>query len=160
MINERREEGVVNFTYRVVNKMFQTMYPNSLTHWQCQEDMEVYQFTNKAEFCLNAIKNSSHSYKGHSLNSYWAKGPDAYMNNLLAALLKFRENKIGIVGDIRKMFWRINIATFLCESHFENKVVKHVLSHHVFYVKATMKIRLFNISCSLMFFMWRPLWSK
>ena len=32
------------------------------------------------------------------------KGPDAYMNNLLNVLLKFRENSVGIVGDIRKMY--------------------------------------------------------
>ena len=53
---------------------------------------------------LRIVFDSSHNYKGHSLNSYWAKGPDAYMNNLLAVLLKFRENRIGIVGDIKKMY--------------------------------------------------------
>ena len=26
------------------------------------------------------------------------------MNNLLSVLLKFRENRIGIVGDIKKMY--------------------------------------------------------
>ena len=53
---------------------------------------------------LRIVFDSSHSYRGHSLNSYWAKGPDAYMNNLLAVLLKFRENETGFVGDIRKMY--------------------------------------------------------
>ena len=58
---------------------------------------------------LRIVFDSSHSYKGHSLNSYWTKGPDAYMNNLLAVLLKFRENKICIVGDIRKMYSSVYI---------------------------------------------------
>ena len=47
---------------------------------------------------VRIVFDSSHSYKGHPLNSYWAKGPDGYMNNLLSVLLKFRENRIGIVG--------------------------------------------------------------
>ena len=53
---------------------------------------------------VRIVFDSSHSDKGHSLNSYWAKGPDGYMNNLLSVLLKFRENRIGIVGDIKKMY--------------------------------------------------------
>ena len=60
---------------------------------------------------LRIVFDSSHKYKGHSLNSYWAKGPDAYVNNLLAVLLKFRENSVGIVGDIKKMYNSVYIKT-------------------------------------------------
>ena len=38
-----------------------------------------------------------------------AKGPDAYLNNLLGLLLRWREECIAIVGDIRKMFNSVHI---------------------------------------------------
>ena len=53
---------------------------------------------------VRIVFDSSHNYKGRSLNSYLAKGPDAYMNNLLNVWLRFRENNVGFVGDIRKMY--------------------------------------------------------
>ena len=53
---------------------------------------------------VRIVFDSSHNYRGHCLHDYWMKGPDAYMNNLLNVLLNFRENSVGIVGDIRKMY--------------------------------------------------------
>ncbi|CAB4022924.1 Hypothetical predicted protein [Paramuricea clavata] len=46
--------------------------------------------------------NSSQVYKGVSLNSCLAKGPDCYMNNLIGILLRWREEAVALVGDIRK----------------------------------------------------------
>ena len=40
---------------------------------------------------------------GHVLNDYWAKGPDL-LNNILAVLIRFRENKVAFIGDIKKMY--------------------------------------------------------
>ena len=39
---------------------------------------------------------------GHMLNDYWAKGPHL-LNDLLGVLIRFRENNIAIIGDIKKM---------------------------------------------------------
>ena len=38
------------------------------------------------------VFNSSAKFKNHVLNKYWYKGPD-FVNNLLAILIKFRENR-------------------------------------------------------------------
>ena len=51
---------------------------------------------------MRIVFNSSARFANHVLNEYWAKGPDL-MNNLLGVLLRFREKKVGIAGDIRKM---------------------------------------------------------
>ena len=40
---------------------------------------------------------------GHVLNEYWAKGPDL-LNSLLGVLIRFRENEVALVGDIKKMY--------------------------------------------------------
>ena len=52
---------------------------------------------------VRIVFNFSQVYKGTSLNSCLAKGPDCYMNNLLCILLRWREEQIALVGDIRKM---------------------------------------------------------
>lgn len=44
-----------------------------------------------------------------SLNSCLAKGPDCYMNNLIGVLLRWREEQVALVGDIRKMFHSIRL---------------------------------------------------
>ena len=53
---------------------------------------------------VRIVFNSSQTYKGISLNSCLAKGPDSYRNNSLGILLRWREEPVAIVGDIRKMF--------------------------------------------------------
>ena len=59
---------------------------------------------------LRIVFNSSiASYMGHVLNDYWAKGPDV-INNLFGILLRFREEPVGLVGDISKMFNTIELA--------------------------------------------------
>ena len=47
--------------------------------------------------------------QGRSLNSCLAKGPDSYMNNLIGILLRWREEQVALVGDIRKMFHSIHL---------------------------------------------------
>ena len=49
------------------------------------------------------------TFHGHALNDYWAKGPDL-INNMLGIILRFRENHICIVGDIRKMYHSVKIT--------------------------------------------------
>ena len=58
---------------------------------------------------VRIVFNSAQVYKGVSLNSYLAKGPDSYRNTLLGILLRWREEAVPIVGDIRKMFHSVYI---------------------------------------------------
>lgn len=58
---------------------------------------------------VRIVFNSSQVYQGMSLNSCLAKGPDCYMNNLIGILLRWREEQIAFVGDIRKMFNSIHL---------------------------------------------------
>ena len=55
------------------------------------------------------VFNSSARYLNQTLNDYWAKGPDM-LNNLLAVLLRFRENKVAVAGDISKMYHTIAMS--------------------------------------------------
>lgn len=64
---------------------------------------------------VRMVFNSAQVYKGVSLNSYLAKGPDSYRNTLLGILLRWREEAIPIVGDIRKMFHQVRME--LLEQH-------------------------------------------
>ena len=53
---------------------------------------------------VRIVFNYSQVFQGVSLNSYLAKGPDSYMNNLLGIVLRWREEQEAVVGDIKKMF--------------------------------------------------------
>ena len=53
---------------------------------------------------VRIVFNSSQLYRGVSLNSFLAKGPDSYKTNLLGILIRYRENHVVIVGDIKKMY--------------------------------------------------------
>ena len=61
------------------------------------------------------VFNSSQEYQGISLNEALYKGPDAYMNNLLGLLLRWREEKVAIVGDIKKMYNSVHLE--MTEQH-------------------------------------------
>ena len=65
---------------------------------------------------LRIVFNSSAVYHGHKLNDYWAKGPDL-INNLLGVLLRFRENKIVLIGDIKKMYHSVKIGVLDQHTH-------------------------------------------
>ena len=58
---------------------------------------------------LRIVFNSSANFRGHRLNDYWAKGP-TLINNLPGILLRFRENIVGVVGDISKMYHSVKLS--------------------------------------------------
>ena len=58
---------------------------------------------------VRIVFNSSQLYKGFSLNGSLAKGPDSYLNNLLGVLLRWREDRVALAADIRKMYNSIYI---------------------------------------------------
>ena len=51
------------------------------------------------------VFNTSEKYQGHQLNEYWAKGPDQ-INNLLGIILRFREYRVVLMGDVKKCITR------------------------------------------------------
>ena len=53
---------------------------------------------------IRIVFNSSHVYQGISLNNCLAKGPDSFVNSSIGILLRWREEAVSIVGDIKKMF--------------------------------------------------------
>ena len=55
------------------------------------------------------VFNASAKYKGICLNDCWAKGPNV-MNNMLGVLIRFREGKIALAGDIRKMYHSVHLS--------------------------------------------------
>ena len=54
------------------------------------------------------VFNSSSKFYGKSLNDFLAKGP-SLLNNMLGILLRFRQNQVAFIGDIKKMFHSIEI---------------------------------------------------
>lgn len=59
---------------------------------------------------VRIVFNSSQVVQGVSLNSCLAKGPDAYINNVLGVILCWRQGNIALVADIRKMYNSIHIG--------------------------------------------------
>jgi len=66
---------------------------------------------------VRIVFNSSQNCKGVSLNSTLAKGPDSYMNSLLGLLLRWREEQVAVVGDIRKMFHSVKLEVLEQHCH-------------------------------------------
>ena len=63
---------------------------------------------------VRIVFNTSAKYMGHALNEYWAKGPDL-LNSLLGVLIRFRENEVALIGDIKKMYH--SVGTTQLEQH-------------------------------------------
>ena len=66
---------------------------------------------------VRIVFNSSQSHHGVSLNSCLAKGPDAYINNLVGILLRWREEHVAFVGDLKKMFNSIHLKALEQHCH-------------------------------------------
>ena len=65
---------------------------------------------------VRIVFNSSATYKGHTLNDYWYKGPDL-LNSLFGVILRFRENPVAVCADISKMYHRVTIPIYDQQVH-------------------------------------------
>ena len=63
---------------------------------------------------VRIVFNISTKYMGHVLNEYWAKGSDL-LNSLLGVLIRFGENEVALIGDIKKMYH--SVGTTQREQH-------------------------------------------
>ncbi|XP_067937152.1 uncharacterized protein [Watersipora subatra] len=64
---------------------------------------------------VRIVFNSSQTFEGQSLNEALAKGPHNYISSLLGILIRWREGKSVLIGDVRKMFNSIHIG--ITEQH-------------------------------------------
>ena len=58
---------------------------------------------------VRCVFNGSQQYRGYSLNSSVALGPEEIMNDLSGMLLRFREGIYAAQGDIKKMFYCVRV---------------------------------------------------
>ena len=65
---------------------------------------------------VRIVFNSSANYMGHVLNEYRAKGPDL-LNSLLGILVRFRENEVAFIGDIKKMYHTVKTTVLDQHTH-------------------------------------------
>ncbi|CAC5376409.1 unnamed protein product [Mytilus coruscus] len=75
---------------------------------------------------LRIVFNSSSSYMGHTLNDYWAKGSNV-INDLLAVLIRFRQESIALAGDISKMYNAIRLSSL--DQHTHRFVWRNLETH-------------------------------
>ena len=66
---------------------------------------------------VRIVFNSSQLFPGVSLNSFLAKGPDSFKNNLLGMLLRFREEQVILIGDIQKMYNSVHLDILEQHTH-------------------------------------------
>ena len=59
---------------------------------------------------VRIVFNSSQSCNGTSLNKILAKGPDSFRNNMMGILLRWKEEEVAVVGDIKKMFHSVRMS--------------------------------------------------
>ena len=66
---------------------------------------------------VRIVFNSSQTFHGVSLNGCLAKGPDSYRNTSLGILLRWKEEAVSLVGDIRKMFHAVELKPLEQQCH-------------------------------------------
>ena len=58
---------------------------------------------------VRTVFNCSQVFKGYSLNSSMALGPEHGLNSLHGVLMRFREDEVGAQGDITKQYYMLRI---------------------------------------------------
>ena len=58
---------------------------------------------------VRTVFNCSQVFRGYSLNSSLALGPENGLNSLHAILLRFREDEVAAQGDITKQYYMLRI---------------------------------------------------
>ena len=111
---EKRLSGNPDYA-RVYQQQIQDMVDRDVAQKLTREELESYKgpihYISHHEVVrpdsksapVRIVFNSSAKYMGHLLNAYWAKGHDL-LNSLLGVLIRFRENEVALVGDIKEMY--------------------------------------------------------
>ncbi len=75
---------------------------------------------------VRIVFNSSRMHKGLSLNACLAEGPDNYLNSLIGILLRWREERVSLIADI-KIFNSVHLK--ILEQHC-HRFLWRDLQHH------------------------------
>ncbi len=100
-----------NFLSEVLNKGFAERVPREQLQgkegniWYIPHH-GVYHLKKKK---LRVVFDCGASFRGTSLNSELLQGPD-FTNGLTGVLIKFRQDSIGIMGDVEAMFHQVKVA--------------------------------------------------
>ncbi|XP_062620585.1 uncharacterized protein LOC134282159 [Saccostrea cucullata] len=110
-----RDPKVRNDYVTFMNKLFEKGYAEPVPQSQLQrEDGRVWYlphhgvYNDKKPGKIRVVFDCSAVYMGISLNSQLLQGPDL-TNSLLGVLLRFRQEKVAIQGDIEAMFHQVSI---------------------------------------------------
>ena len=127
--NRRAAEGILRSTERRISKdparkeaflhQMQDMVDRNVARKLSNAEMEAYDGPVFYLSCHEVMKKdsistpfrivfSSKQHMGQALNDFWAKGPDL-LNNPLGILLRFREERYAMIGDIRKMYHTVKL---------------------------------------------------
>ncbi|XP_059092249.1 uncharacterized protein LOC131887635 [Tigriopus californicus] len=94
----------------------------------------------KQKGTIRVVFDCSLKYGGVSLNDMLLPGPDL-SNNLLGVLLRFRQGKVAIMGDIEKMFYQVRVPIedkdllryfWYPDGDFDQEPIEFRLKVHVF----------------------------
>ena len=100
---------------KVYQEQIQDMVDRGVARKLTREELETYQGSihyvthhevlrpDSKSTPVRIIFNSGAKHMVHTLNEYWAKGPDL-LNSLLGIPVRLRENEVAFVGDIKKMY--------------------------------------------------------
>ena len=107
-----------------IDDMIQCKVARKLTAFELEENRDPIHYISHHEVLkpdfestpCRIVFNSSAKFQGHTLNEYWAKGPDLLIN-FLGVLIRFRENQIAKSGDTRKMYHAVNIDSIDQHTH-------------------------------------------
>ena len=111
---------------RVYQEQIQDMIDRGIARKLTKSELEAYDgpihyvlhheviLLNSKSTPVRIVFNTSAKYMGHALNEYWSKGPDL-LNSLLGVLIRFRENEVALIGDIKKMYH--SVGTTQLEQH-------------------------------------------
>ncbi|CAC5358792.1 unnamed protein product [Mytilus coruscus] len=89
---------------------------------------------------IRIVFDCSATYMGVSLNKQLLQGPDL-TNNLLGVLIRFREEKVAILGDIEAMFHQVKVPPldrdclrffWWPNGNFENEPEHYRMTVHLF----------------------------
>ncbi|KAL5010875.1 hypothetical protein ScPMuIL_013180 [Solemya velum] len=98
-----------------MNKLFEKGYAEPVPRDQInREDGRVWYiphhgvYHSKKPDKIRVVFDCSATYMGISLNSQLMQGPDL-TNSLMGVLMRFREERIAIQGDVESMFYQVNV---------------------------------------------------
>ena len=141
--NDKFKEDYIAFMNNIIDKQYAEKVPEDQLR---QDDGRVWYITHHGVYHpkkpnkIRVVFDCSASYMGTSLNKLLLQGPDL-ANNLLGVLLRFRTEKVALIGDIESMFYQVkvppkdrNFLRFLWwpDGNVDSKPEQYRMTVHIF----------------------------